>query len=158
MQSGIRFQTVTIDTPVYLNYLLSRFLAAGGSILRGTVQHVSQVIEGGTRIFGAKNASSAVDAIVVCAGLGARFLGGVEDKNVHPIRGQTVLLRAPWIKFGSSINIDDTAFTYIIPRRSGDVPIYAPFRPFFLTRRRLVAFRSYLAGPETKTIGKTGGT
>ena len=153
MLSGVRCQTVTIDIPVYLNYLLSRFLAAGGSIVRGTVQHISQIIEGGTQIFGAKNASSAVDAVVVCAGLGARFLGGVEDKNVHPIRGQTVLLRAPWIKFGSSINIDDASQTYIIPRRSGDVP---PFlRLFFVICRRPVAFRSYLGGPETRTIGKT---
>jgi len=119
--SGVRFRTVTIDTPVYLKYLLSRFLTAGGSIHRGTVQHINQVIEGGTRVSDARNISPAVDAVVVCAGLGARSLGGVEDKNMHPIRGQTVLLRAPWVKFGTTIDMEIGAWTYVIPRRSGDV-------------------------------------
>ena len=61
------------------------------------------------------------DAIIVCAGLGARFLGGVEDKNIYPIRGQTVLIRAPWIRFGKTQSSYDGIWTYIIPRRSGDV-------------------------------------
>lgn len=119
--SGVTFRTISIDTPAYLTYLLWRFLAAGGSIHRGTVQHLNQVIEGGTRIFDTKNTSPAIDAIVVCAGLGARFLGGVEDKNMHPIRGQTVLIRAPWVKFGASISGENRSWTYVIPRRSGDV-------------------------------------
>jgi len=38
--------------------------------------------------------------IIVCVGLGARFLGGVEDKTVYPSRGQTVILHAPWVRFG----------------------------------------------------------
>jgi len=48
-------------------------------------------------------------------------LGGVEDKDVYPIRGQTVLLRAPWIKFGRAISSKTGLWTYIIPRRSGDI-------------------------------------
>jgi D-aspartate oxidase len=122
--SAVRFRTVTIDPPTYLKYLLSRFLTAGGSIHRGTLQHLSQVIEGGTRLFDAKNTSPGVDAIVVCAGLGARSLGGVEDKNMHPIRGQTVLLRAPWVKFGRTIDMENASWTYIIPRRGGDVLVH----------------------------------
>ena len=106
------FTTVSIDTPVYLPYLLSRFLAKGGSIIRNSLQHISQVLEGALTPF-------KPDALVVCAGIGARSLGGVEDKDVFPIRGQTVLIRAPWVKFGRTINGKD--LTYIIPRRSGDV-------------------------------------
>ncbi|TFK49356.1 D-aspartate oxidase [Heliocybe sulcata] len=120
--AGVEFTTLTIDTPIYLNYLLSRFLAKGGAIVRGSVQHISQVVEGGARVFaGAKCAGTSVDAIVVCAGIGARLLGGVEDKDVYPIRGQTVLLRAPWIRFGRTMSSKDGLWTYIIPRRSGDV-------------------------------------
>ena len=105
--------TVSIDPPVYLPYLLARFLANGGSVIRSSVQHISQVLEGALTPF-------KPDALVVCAGIGARFLGGVEDKDVYPVRGQTVLIRAPWVKFGRTLN-HAGAITYIVPRRSGDV-------------------------------------
>jgi len=107
------FTALSIDPPVYLLYLLSRFLAKGGNIIRSSLQHISQVLEGALTPF-------KPDALVVCAGIGARFLGGVEDKDVFPIRGQTVLIRAPWVKFGRTMNGKDEV-TYIIPRRSGDV-------------------------------------
>lgn len=59
---------------------------------------------------------------MVSLGLGARFLGGLEDKDVYPIRGQTVLVRAPWVRFGrTETSHADGRVTYIIPRRSGDV-------------------------------------
>jgi hypothetical protein len=98
----VSYTALTIETPLYLNYLLARFLASGGSIVRGTVQHINQVIEGGARIFSGPRTLQGCppDAIVVCVGLGARTLGGVEDKDVYPIRGQTVLLRAPWVTLG----------------------------------------------------------
>ncbi|KAK0445203.1 hypothetical protein EV421DRAFT_1902654 [Armillaria borealis] len=94
---GVSFSTFSIDVPIYLNYLLSRFLAHGGAIVRGQVQHVSQVMEGGVGPFtGAKNSYKPA-AVVACVGLGARFLVGVEDKDVIAIRGQTILLKAPWV-------------------------------------------------------------
>jgi D-amino-acid oxidase len=61
---------------------------------------------------------------VVCVGLGARLLGGVDDRDVYPIRGQVVLIRAPWIKFGVSEKTPDH-ISYIIPRQSGDVSLVA---------------------------------
>ncbi|KAJ7070310.1 hypothetical protein B0H15DRAFT_968671, partial [Mycena belliarum] len=118
---GISFSTLTIDCPVYLNYLMSRFLAAGGSIVRGTVQHIAQVVEGGVGIFNGRKCLSSPAAVLVCVGLGARTMGGVEDKDVYPIRGQTVLLRAPWVKFGRAASSRSGLWTYIIPRRSGDI-------------------------------------
>ncbi|GLB39081.1 putative D-amino-acid oxidase [Lyophyllum shimeji] len=124
---GSTFTTLTIDTPNYLRYLARRFTSAGGQIVRGSVQHISQVLEGGASIFSTQPGNEnlhlmpgAPDAVVVCTGLGTRFLGGVEDKSVHPIRGQTVLVRAPWIDFGRTIGNDD-GWTYVIARRSGDV-------------------------------------
>ncbi|KAF7796113.1 hypothetical protein EIP86_007286 [Pleurotus ostreatoroseus] len=122
-KTGISFTTLTIDTPVYCNYLLSRFLARGGTITRASVQHISQIIEGGARVFSPGYARKIpLDALVVCPGLGARTLGGVEDKDVYPVRGQVVMLRAPWIKFGRTASHSaDGLWTYIIPRRSGDV-------------------------------------
>ncbi|KAJ8088445.1 hypothetical protein PM082_022518 [Marasmius tenuissimus] len=118
---GVEFSTVTINTPAYTNYLLSRFIAAGGSVVRGSVQHISQVIEGGAHIFSVPRRTSPVDAVVVCTGIGALTLGGIEDKDVYPVRGQTVVVRAPWVKFGRTISTKDGLWTYIIPRPSGDV-------------------------------------
>ncbi|KIO16621.1 hypothetical protein M407DRAFT_16388 [Tulasnella calospora MUT 4182] len=114
--SGASFTTLTIDTPVYLPYLFQRFLSKGGRAVRAKVQHISQAIDG---VFSAAN--SPPEAVFVCAGLGARSLGGVEDKDVYPIRGQTILVRAPWIRFGRTLSSLDGLWTYIIPRRSGDL-------------------------------------
>jgi glycine/D-amino acid oxidase-like deaminating enzyme len=107
-------ETLTIDVPNYLLYLLETFKSRGGCVMRASVQHISQLLDGGFTV-------SKSDAIVICAGLGARNLGGLEDKDVYPIRGQTVLIKAPWIKFGLTQSSLDGLWTYIIPRRSGDV-------------------------------------
>ncbi|CAE6339494.1 unnamed protein product [Rhizoctonia solani] len=111
----VEFETLTIDTTTYLPYLLSSFLTKGGRIVRTRVGHISQVAEGAFTSF-------KPDAVVVCAGIGARTLGGVEDPDVYPVRGQVAIIRAPWIKFG----VSETAkshISYIIPRQSGDVII-----------------------------------
>jgi glycine/D-amino acid oxidase-like deaminating enzyme len=119
--SGVSYNTLTIDVPIYLNYILSRFLSKGGSIVRGNVQHISQVVEGGADVFmpGCRT-TSPPDAVVICTGLLTRFLGGVEDKDVYPVRGQTVVVRAPWVK-SVHIKINEKNVSYIIPRKSGDV-------------------------------------
>ncbi|KAI8986661.1 D-amino-acid oxidase [Trametes punicea] len=121
--TGSSFTTLTIDTPVYLSYLLARFLSRGGSIVRGAIQHISQVIEGGPSLFRFGKASpEPIDALVVCPGLGARSLGGLEDQDVYPVRGQVVLIRAPWIDFGRTMShAEEGLWTYVIPRRCGDV-------------------------------------
>jgi len=114
---------------VYLNYLVSRFLEKGGSITRGHVQHINQVLQGGSHPFREdvevrrNEAVSSPDSVIVCVGLGARFLGGVEDSTVYPLRGQTVILRAPWVRFGKTFEGESDEWTYIIPRKGGDVII-----------------------------------
>ncbi|KAF9486249.1 nucleotide-binding domain-containing protein [Pholiota conissans] len=123
---GYSFETVTIDVPQYLNYLFSRFLSKGGRVTRAHVQHISQVLEAGAVPFQdtsstrRNEALEAPDAVVVCVGLGAKALGGVEDADVYPVRGQTVILRAPWVRFGRTFE-GENEWTYIIPRKSGDV-------------------------------------
>jgi D-amino-acid oxidase len=112
--------SISFDTPKYLQYLSSRFTEKGGRFLRATVQHIQQIVEGGINLFSGEGTPTPPDAVVVCTGLWSRFLGGVEDKDVYPIRGQTVLIRAPWIKFALA-RTDKDSLTYIIPRKSGDV-------------------------------------
>ncbi|KAG8698172.1 hypothetical protein FRC08_006090 [Ceratobasidium sp. 394] len=157
--SGYTFTTLTIDTPVYLPYLLSVFLGKGGCIVRTKVMHVSQVAQG-------SYTSTKPDAIVVCAGLGARALGGVEDKDVYPIRGQVVLIRAPWVKFGCTQSNANGTWSYVIPRRSGDVILggtkgendwYPHARPEttedIIARTLLIA--PEIAPPESQSNGRT---
>ena len=65
-KSGYIFDTYTIDTMPYLNYLLARFLSGGGTIVRGSVQHVNQIVEGGVEAFSlGQPAQKPVDALVV---------------------------------------------------------------------------------------------
>ncbi|TFK28533.1 D-amino-acid oxidase [Coprinopsis marcescibilis] len=129
-KAGETFQTVTIDVGPFTNFLLSKFIAKGGRVVRGSVQHIDQLAENGVAPFLeteqrrhlANQPPKAPDAIIVCAGLAARSLGGVEDKDVYPIRGQVILVKAPWIKIGRTFSsTKDNLWTYVIPRRSGDV-------------------------------------
>lgn len=128
--AAVGFTTLTIDTVVYLPYLLSMFLGKGGSVIRTKIMHVSQGAQGAFtstkpgKLLSSDSAVlplSLVDAIMVCPGLGASTLGGVEDKDVFPNRGQVVLIRAPWVKFGRTLSDKQGGWTYVIPRRSGDV-------------------------------------
>lgn len=125
---GVEFETLTIDVPMYLQYLQARFLSKGGAICRGTVQHIDQILQGGPYIFHndhqrRKTLAGKVPlhGLIVCTGLGARFLGGVEDQDVYPARGQTVVLRAPWVRSGRTLTGKD--WVYIIPRKNGDVVV-----------------------------------
>ncbi|KIM59117.1 hypothetical protein SCLCIDRAFT_1218117 [Scleroderma citrinum Foug A] len=115
---GWSFTTLSLDPPVYLNWLLDRFLSNGGTIVRSQLLHISQAIEGGISGLPQKP-----NGVVVCVGIGARFLGGIEDKDVFPIRGQTIALRAPWVRYGRSISKADGSYTYSIPKVAGDVLI-----------------------------------
>lgn len=38
------------------------------------------------------------DIVVNCTGLGSYYLEDVKDTSLYPIRGQTILVRAPHIK------------------------------------------------------------
>ncbi len=85
------------------------------------MQHIDQIVEGGASLFNGATIPQPPDVVIVCAGLGARFLGGIEDKDCYPLRGQTLMVRAPWIRFGRTHSTREGLWTYIIPRRSGDV-------------------------------------
>lgn len=125
----------------------------GGKIVKADIQHIDEVLEGGENAYTSNPSNQSAlplsprleegiaklnlggsgpgvggqpDALIVCPGLGARTLGGVEDKDVYPVRGQTVVLKAPWVKFGRTFRNGEGdggrgEWTYVIPRRCGDV-------------------------------------
>ena len=124
------FRTITITPSLYLPYLLSQFLANNGTVVRAALQHINQVLEDGVAPFvhgavAAKRNTDAtlrkIDALFICTGLGSRSLGGVEDDRVYALRGQTVLLRAPWLHFGRTFEKQGGTYTYVMPRKNGDV-------------------------------------
>lgn len=78
---GHRFTAPVLDMPVYLEYLRSRFVSAGGRIETGTVRTL--------------DAGDPHAVLVNCAGFGARSL--VPDPDVTPTRGQHVVVDNPGI-------------------------------------------------------------
>ena len=116
--AGLSFTTIALDTPNYLPWLAQRFRAAGGTVVR---RELGKLTDAPLDDF---------DAVVNCSGLGALTLVG--DDSMYPIRGQTVLVRAPWIRSGitrsgsdnwSALSVRCRAdrAAYIIPRKQGDV-------------------------------------
>lgn len=89
---------------------MNKFYAAGGKLINKRIMHIDQIIK----------TTNAPDVVVNCTGIGARFLGGVEDTSVYPTRGQTVLVRAPNIKRTVS-RIGEDYISYTIPRSDGNV-------------------------------------
>lgn len=74
--------------PVYIAWLAFKFKALGGEIVQRNIGHIDEVF----------NLFEKTPFVVNCTGLGARFLGGVNDEAVFPTRGQTIVAKAPHIK------------------------------------------------------------
>jgi len=54
------------------------------------------------------------DIIVNCTGLGSRQL--VNDLEIYPVRGQVVIVKAPWVKHAFDYDTKDNVLTYVYPR------------------------------------------
>ncbi|CAG8436329.1 3042_t:CDS:2 [Diversispora eburnea] len=105
---GLLYTTVTIDVPKYLHWLFDQFIYAGGATRKVHISHINEAFEDDVHI------------VVNCTGICAKTLGGVEDNNVYPTKGQTVSVWAPHVK-AAYYQIDRDVITYIIPRESGEV-------------------------------------
>nr|XP_023694945.1 D-aspartate oxidase isoform X2 [Paramormyrops kingsleyae] len=80
---GQVFTTLKCECTVYLPWLQSRLIKAGGKIKNEKVTDLHQL---GQRY----------DVIINCSGLGARDLVG--DGELYPVRGQILKVQAPWLK------------------------------------------------------------
>ena len=83
---------------------------------RAVFQHIC---DAATR--GVHHSGSTADLVVNCTGLSAYKLGGVEDKSMFPIRGQTVLVRNEADAMYSISGNDDSGdeMTYVMTRAAG---------------------------------------
>jgi len=84
--NGNLFTSVCIDTAIYLPWMKSQCLKAGVVFKRSIFKHISEAAQ-------VHHSGKRADVIVNCTGLSAGKLGGVEDPDMVPARGQTVLVR-----------------------------------------------------------------
>lgn len=99
-----------INTPVYLAWLVGQCAKLGVVLRRQSVAHIDDI----KRDIGA-------DIVVNATGLGARWLGGVQDAAVYPARGQVVVVRnvSPQMLCVSSSEDGDEEILYTMTRAVG---------------------------------------
>jgi D-amino-acid oxidase len=101
--AGWHFAAPVVTMPVYLDYLLTRYTAAGGVVSVAEVASLS---------------SLSAPVVVNCSGIGARDL--VPDPDVVPVRGQVVVVRNPGIEeFFIDHTLHGDHYVYLFPH--GDV-------------------------------------
>jgi glycine/D-amino acid oxidase-like deaminating enzyme len=130
---GFTWPTLVCEGRFYLSWLARRLRAAGGSLRRHRVASVATLASGTEAIpppppeeEEAKEQqrqsscrTEGFDLIVDAAGLRAPLLFPDDAKNVYPIRGHVLRVKAPWIRealFAESGHNDGTGI-YILPNR-----------------------------------------
>ncbi|KAL8637623.1 MAG: hypothetical protein Q9228_005125 [Teloschistes exilis] len=113
-ESGHAFTSVCINTGIYLSWLVSHCLQKGLTFKRANLKHISDAAQ-------LHSSGQEAHVVVNCTGLSALKLGGVEDKNMMPIRGQTVLVRNEANMMCSSSVTDDgdDEVCYLMQRAAG---------------------------------------
>ncbi|CCM04475.1 uncharacterized protein FIBRA_06655 [Fibroporia radiculosa] len=112
-KGGVYFNTVSLNPELYLPWLAAELNARGVRFVKQRMQSLSQ----------AAALAGAGGIVVNATALGARSLIGVEDLNVYPIRGQTIIVHAPSIKECAAFPLESKSSdpsrgeaTYMIPR------------------------------------------
>lgn len=103
VEFGIRFLSWSFNCPKFLNSVKNYLEANGVKFTQKKLSHISQAFLPGTKV------------VFNCSGLGARSLGGVEDTNMYPTRGQVLVVKAPHVTENVMRWGSDYA-TYIIKR------------------------------------------
>ncbi|KAI8644751.1 hypothetical protein BD408DRAFT_462051 [Parasitella parasitica] len=78
--------------------------------------HGAQLGHKYTTVFGLQEDPNVIN----CTGLGARYIGGVNDEAVFPTRGQTIVVKATHIK-KTITHLGTQGINYVIPRSDGTV-------------------------------------
>ena len=97
------FSTFIFPCGPYLAWQLEQFKANGGTVIQRKLNSLAEI-------------DGEYDVIVNCTGLGSKELVG--DEGMYPVRGQIILLKAPWVKHSFGVEVADDV-TYIYPREEG---------------------------------------
>ncbi|TFK87596.1 nucleotide-binding domain-containing protein [Polyporus arcularius HHB13444] len=106
---GVGFQTVSVCPVSYLPWITKVLASRGVEFARKKVASYGE----------AAALAGANGVLINATGLGARSLIGLEDKDVYPIRGQTIVVENPKLNefLCTELGAGDSAdATYIIPR------------------------------------------
>ncbi|KAH0545562.1 hypothetical protein FGG08_000393 [Glutinoglossum americanum] len=158
IDSGTAFQSVCINTAMYLPWLAGQCLKNGSVIKRAILNHISEAAD-------LHHSGKKADVIVNCTGLLASQLGGVMDKNVVPARGQIVVVRNdPGIMATISGTDDgDDEATYVMHRAAGKSAPLTVLEALYIFRVLTLAFdrqveEPSLAVPTKKAAGNPSRT
>jgi len=97
-KDGWSFTTPVIEMPVYLQYLMKRLEAAGGTLTRAALSALP----------------TAADVVVNAAGLGARLTAS--DPTVTPVRGQVLTVEQVGLTEWLIADRSPRDLTYVVPR------------------------------------------
>lgn len=88
IDSGFGMTTVCINTAIYLPWLVSMCLKQGVVFKRAIFNHISEAA-----IPGVHHSGGHAEILINCTGLGSSMLGGVQDQDSIPVRGQIVIVQ-----------------------------------------------------------------
>jgi D-amino-acid oxidase len=98
---GYRFVVPLVEMPVYLPWLLDRFVSSGGTVEQRAIRSL-------------REAEALADVVVNCSGMKARELCG--DRTVVPARGQVVRVANPGLTLSLRDEGNPKGRTYVHPR------------------------------------------
>lgn len=122
VHAGATYDAVTIDTGVYLPFLLTRARSLGAVLIEAalpTTNGLAGALSTARHLLPAFSVSTPVDAFVNASGILAKDL--VPDADVHPIRGQTVLVRGLPDALTTCWRPD--GLSYVIPRATSGTTV-----------------------------------
>ena len=96
----VSFITFIVESRSYMNWLLEKVKHAGVVIHQRKVTDLSKL--------------SSYDVVINCTGLGSREL--LDDQLLYPLRGQVVVVKAPWVRTWLMEQDRDGSLCYIYPR------------------------------------------
>ncbi|KAK8159193.1 hypothetical protein IWX90DRAFT_439785 [Phyllosticta citrichinensis] len=120
--AGARYDAITIDTTVYLAYLVDRITVLRGRVIKAelpTTNGLAGALATAARLLPVYGVNTPISAFVNASGILAREL--VPDSAVHPIRGQTVLVRGVPAQLRTIIR--GQGVSYVIPRAASNSTI-----------------------------------
>lgn len=98
------FGTYVMEPTLYLNWLMDKIRGRGATFEQRKISSLDEL--------------SSYDIIINCTGLGSRDL--LDDSLVHPVCGQVVLAKAPWIKHWLAFS-GWNSIGYVVPRTTNVV-------------------------------------
>ncbi|KAF2482918.1 hypothetical protein BDY17DRAFT_138259 [Neohortaea acidophila] len=112
--SGTSATTISFNPTLYLPWLASQCLAQNCTLSRALITHI-------TAAASLHHSGSPADVVVNCTGLSSLTLGGIEDENLFPARGQSVLVRSEpgYIVSSSGTDEGESESANIITRAGG---------------------------------------